>query len=115
MTVILISKFGKRPMHFFGPLGMLTFFIGFIILVILSYEKIISDVRNIQERPLFFLGFLTVIIGCQLFLTGFLAELVVRNSSHRNQYDIGEIIGLDKDQTKLIHPRTLLGHETIFH
>lgn len=94
LSITFVGKFGKRPMHLFGALGLLTFFVGFIILIYLSYMKVFQEEVNIDDRPLFFLGILTLIIGTQLFLTGFLAELLVRNSAERNKYVIEKKIGL---------------------
>ena len=88
LSITFVGKFGKRPMHLFGSLGVLSFFIGFIILIYLSYSKIVLGEGGIATRPLFFFGILTVIIGFQLFLTGFLAELVARNAPERNNYKI---------------------------
>ncbi|MCB0568390.1 MAG: glycosyltransferase family 2 protein [Phaeodactylibacter sp.] len=86
MSVIFISKFSKRPMHFFGAWGILFFIFGFIILAYLSIAKLVYQEYGIAERPLFYFGILTIIIGTQLFVTGFLAELVSRNAHDRNQY-----------------------------
>lgn len=94
MSIMFVGKFGKRPMHLFGTLGVLFFIIGFGILVYLSYLKIIDDVVRISDRPVFFFGIVTLIIGSQLFLTGFLAEMISRNSPHRNRYRIAETIDL---------------------
>ncbi len=88
MSLMFIAKFSKRPMHFFGLLGFLSFFAGFIILSYLSIAKIAFHQYKMTERPLFFLGLLTMIFGTQLFLTGFLAELVSRTSQERNIYQI---------------------------
>lgn len=94
LSVIFISKFSKRPMHLFGSIGILSFVIGAIILAYLSYMKIIESVYNMTQRPLFFLGIVCLIVGSQLFLTGFLAELVSRSSSNRNEYNCEETINL---------------------
>ncbi|MCO6460756.1 MAG: glycosyltransferase family 2 protein [Saprospiraceae bacterium] len=94
LSIFFVGKFGKKPMHFFGTLGVIAFFIGFVILIELSIEKIFFNVGGIAERPLFFLGMLATIIGTQLFVTGFLAELVSRNSATRNNYLIEEKISL---------------------
>lgn len=94
LTIFFVGRFGKKPMHFFGTLGIIAFFIGFIILIELSVEKIFFKVGGIADRPLFFLGMLATIIGTQLFLTGFLAELISRNSPFRNNYLIEEKIRL---------------------
>ena len=92
LSITFISKFGKRPMHFFGSLGSLFIFTGFVILLILSYEKIFLGSPGIATRPLFFFGILTFIVGTQLFATGFLAELILRTSADRNEYLIQEIL-----------------------
>ena len=94
MSITFVSKFGKRPMHLFGTLGVLSFGLGFIILLYLSISKIFFTQMGIANRPLFFLGIVTLIVGVQLFLTGFLAELVSRNSENRNRYLIKSKIGL---------------------
>ncbi len=92
MTVSFIGKFGKKPMHFFGTLGALMFFIGVIILLYLTVSKLFLDVQGIDDRPMFYLGILTVIVGVQLFIGGFLAELISRSRSDRNDYKISEEI-----------------------
>lgn len=94
LSIFFVGKFGRKPMHFFGTMGVLSFLIGFIILFYLSALKIFGNKGGISERPIFYLGILTVIIGVQLFLTGFLAELVFRNSTGRNHYNIDKTIGL---------------------
>ena len=95
LTIFFMGKFGKRPMHFFGSIGSLSFFIGFIILVWLSVEKIFYSIGGIATRPLFFFGILSVIIGTQLFMTGFLAELITRNNPRRDNYQIKSRIGFE--------------------
>jgi len=92
LSISFVGKFGKRPMHFFGTMGTISFFIGFLLLLYLSYQKIIDNTTGIAERPLFFLGMLATIIGTQLFLTGFIAELVTRNAPGRNYYQIQDTI-----------------------
>ena len=86
MSVIFISKFSKRPMHFFGAWGIAFFLLGFIILAYLSIAKLAYQEYGIADRPLFYFGILTLIMGTQLFVTGFLAELVSRNAHDRNAY-----------------------------
>ena len=98
LSIMLVGKFAKRPMHFFGAIGTLTFFIGFGILAYLSISKLIWEQGGIAERPLFYFGILALIIGSQLFLSGFLAELVVRNSTTKNHYEVLEFIGLEHEQ-----------------
>ena len=94
MSIMFVGKFGKRPMHFFGTRGVLFFVVGFALLAHLSYLKLIKDLVRISERPSFYFGILTLIIGSQLFLTGFLAEMISRNAPHRNKYKIAETIGV---------------------
>lgn len=93
LSITFVGKFGKRPMHFFGSIGTLFFLAGFAILVYLSIAKLIYAAYGIADRPLFYFGILTLIIGTQLFVTGFLAELVARNAPHRNVYVIEKEIG----------------------
>jgi glycosyltransferase involved in cell wall biosynthesis len=93
LSVTFVGRFGKRPMHFFGTIGILFFLAGFVILLYLSLAKLIYEAYGIADRPLFFFGILTIIIGTQLFVTGFLAELVARNAPNRNQYVVEEEIG----------------------
>jgi len=92
LSVTFISRFSKRPMHFFGFFGFFCFLAGFIILTYLSFAKIFYLQYQMTDRPLFFLGLLAIIFGTQLFLTGFLAELVSRSSSDRNTYLVDEVI-----------------------
>ncbi len=93
MSVVFISKFGKKPMHFFGLMGSLMFFIGFIATVIVGANKLIYIMQDIPaaritDSPYFYLALTAMIIGTQLFLTGFVAELVSRSSTERNTYQI---------------------------
>ncbi len=101
MSIMFVSRFSKKPMHFFGTLGLFSFFIGFAILVYLTVAKIFWTEYGMTERPIFFLGILTIIIGTQLFLTGFLAELVARTSPHRNNYIVEKFISSDTEEDKL--------------
>lgn len=94
LSVYFVGKFGKRPMHFFGTLGVLSFLIGFVFLAYLSWAKIVYKEYGIADRPLFYFGILALIVGTQLFLTGFIAEIVNRNSASRNEYLIEKEIGV---------------------
>ncbi len=94
LSVNFITRFSKRPMHFFGSLGSLSFFFGFVVLSYLSIAKIFFQQYKMTERPLFFLGLIAIIFGTQLFLTGFLAELVSRSANERNSYLIENEINL---------------------
>jgi glycosyltransferase involved in cell wall biosynthesis len=91
MSISFVSKFGKRPMHFFGLWGTIFFFLGGIVSLILIVEKLYKSyahihTRNVTDQPLFYLALVAMIIGTQLFLAGFLGELISRNSSERNNY-----------------------------
>ena len=92
MSVMFISRFGKRPMHFFGAMGMFCFLVGFVILIYLSYMKLVMLQYNMTQRPLFFLGIVCLILGVQLFLSGFMAEMISRSSAARNEYLCDECI-----------------------
>ncbi len=92
LSLSFIGKFGKRPMHFFGAIGFLSTLSGFFILGYLAFSKIMWSIENIDDRPLFFLGMLLVIVGIQLFIAGFLAELIIRNSTERNNYKIDKTL-----------------------
>lgn len=87
-TINFITRFGKKPMHFFGLLGTIFFFIGFMFALWLGIDKLFIDTsgRLIADRPEFFISLTAMIIGVQLFLAGFIAELIGRNSATRNQY-----------------------------
>lgn len=97
ITISFISKFGKRPMHFFGGLGTLIFLAGFVMGVYLVFQKLFNSVYGMTERPLFYLSLICMIIGTQLFLTGFLAELIQTNSANKKQYGISETIDNSKE------------------
>jgi glycosyltransferase involved in cell wall biosynthesis len=86
ISIMFVSKFGKKPMHLFGMLGMFLFIIGFVIAGVLAYQKFFMAGYRMTERPLFYFGLLSMIMGTQLFLTGFLAEMVSRNAPERNHY-----------------------------
>ena len=92
LSITFVGKFGKRPMHLFGTLGAILFFLGTIILGILSFNKIVLEEYNIADRPLFFLGILFFIVGTQLFLAGFLAEMIARVNPRRNNYQVETVL-----------------------
>ena len=87
-SIMFVGKFGKRPMHFFGVMGIFISMVGILLLGYLSLMKIINNVSGIADRPAFFLGILLIIVGVQLFIAGFVAELVSRSSQTRNTYKI---------------------------
>ena len=91
VTIIFINKFGKRPMHFFGFLGIISFLIGFAISFYLAYAKFFYDQYNMTDRPIFYLSLLCMIIGSQLFLAGFIGEMIVRKTKSYNDLMIEKI------------------------
>ena len=101
LSLTFVTKFKKRPMHFFGTLGILSFVVGLAITIWLISEKLYfnlylnQQVRSVVDQPLFFLALVALIIGVQLFLSGFLAEILTLNSPHKNDYTISHKIGFD--------------------
>ena len=97
MTIWFLSGFGKKPMHIFGVWGIVSFIIGFVIALWLIIDKVVSQVgglrfRPVTDQPLFYLALVAILVGFMLFLTGFLGELVSRNSATRNEYKIKDSI-----------------------
>lgn len=95
LSLWFLSTFGKKPMHFFGFTGILMFLAGFILTIILISAKLIHQAggahfRPVTDQPLFYLALLSVILGVMLFLAGFICEMVSRNSTERNKYNIKE-------------------------
>jgi glycosyltransferase involved in cell wall biosynthesis len=95
LTLAFISKFAKRPMHFFGLYGTLMFVAGFIMIMYLGISKLVAvsnhaGARLVADSPWFYIALTTMVLGTLLFLTGFLAELIVRNSGRRTQYTVDE-------------------------
>mgnify|MGYP006421830165 CR=1 FL=1 len=104
LTISFVSKFGKKPMHFFGTLGTLFFLIGSAVAVYLSGMKLYHGLSNIKmrqvtEMPLFYFALVAVILGMQLFLAGFLGELVSRSAYNRNVYSKQAILNLPHRDT----------------
>ena len=101
LTLWFLGTFGKKPMHVFGFLGSIVFFIGFISVIAIGINKII-DLSNgvyhnlITQSPWFYIALTTMMIGTQLFLAGFLGDLISRSSSQRNDYQIEEEIRCEK-------------------
>ena len=88
LTITFIGKFGKRPMHFFGMWGTAAFVLGFGILFYLTLAKLFFGVYGIATRPLFFFGIVLLIVGTQLFGTGFLAELIIRSRPDKHRFAV---------------------------
>jgi glycosyltransferase involved in cell wall biosynthesis len=97
MTVAFMGKYGKKPMHFFGAVGVLMFIIGLGFTVYLGIDKLFIDksARLIAERTEFYIALAAMVIGVQFFLVGFLAELVGRNSTTRNVYLVEKKLNVD--------------------
>lgn len=95
LSITFVQKFGKRPMHLFGGFGILFFLIGSFITIYLIGDKIYSianhiKFRNVTDNPLFFMALVAIIIGVQLFVAGFIGELMTRNSEKTTDYQIRE-------------------------
>ncbi len=97
LSISFVGRFGKKPMHFFGFFGTLLFLAGFGIAIYLAYGKFMLAEYKMTERPLFYFGLLAMILGVQLFLAGFLGELISRSSADRNQYLIEKRVGLEDE------------------
>ena len=95
MTLWFLNKFGKQPMHFFGLVGSVMFILGFVAIIVVGAMKLYALAHGIPamlvgNNPYFHLSILMMILGCMLFLAGFLGELIIRNSNERNNYLIKE-------------------------
>lgn len=102
LTITFIGKFARRPMHFFGTWGVFSFLVGFAITTAILWEKVDSQwfskvplKREVTEQPAFYIALVFVLIGVQLFLTGFIAELVARQSLTKRDYLVIESIGIE--------------------
>ena len=92
-SIMFVGKYGKRPMHFFGLLGSVFFILGIGIAVVLIIRKIMDADFTLTNKPGFYIGLTTTIIGVQLFLSGFIGELISRNAPNRNSYLIEKKAG----------------------
>ena len=97
MSLWFLSKFGKKPMHFFGTSGIFMFLVGFVMTVWIIAAKLVHQsqgvrYRAVTDQPLFYLALLTIILGVLFFLAGFIGEMISRSSSARNEYNIKETI-----------------------
>ena len=95
LTLWFLNKFGKQPMHFFGLVGSIMFILGFVAIVVVGSMKLYALAHGVAAmlvgvNPYFHLSILMMILGCMLFLAGFIGELIIRNSSERNNYLIKE-------------------------
>lgn len=94
MSIVFVGKFSKRPMHFFGLWGTIFFIAGLLITLYLIISKIINPAVALTNRPGFYLALTSIIIGMQLFLAGFISELIARNAPGRNHYLVDEKLGV---------------------
>ena len=94
ITIWFLSTFGKRPMHLFGLLGSIMFVIGFLFAFYLGIDKLFINTsgRLITERPQFYLSLTAMLIGTQLFLAGFLGEIILRTKNNEERYKISEVL-----------------------
>ena len=94
ITISFLSHFGKRPMHFFGALGVLMFFIGFLFSAYLGIDKLFINPngRLIADRPQFYLALTTMLIGTQFFIAGFLGEIILKTKNNEERYKIRELV-----------------------
>ena len=94
ITISFLSHFGKRPMHFFGALGVLMFFIGFLFSAYLGIDKLFINPngRLIANRPQFYLALTTMLIGTQFFIAGFLGEIILKTKNNEERYKISELV-----------------------
>jgi len=95
-TIMFIGKFRKKPMQFFGLLGIVAFMIGFLTSAFLIVSKIIDFNYSITTRPAFYISLTSMVIGTQLFLAGFISEMISRGAPDRNNYNIETEIGFNK-------------------
>lgn len=96
LSVYFMTRFSKRPMHIFGGYGVLSFFVGFCIALYLTIAKIAFAQYRMTERPIFYLALLFIVIGVQLFVAGFLGELISRSGADRNNYLVADTLNLQK-------------------
>ncbi len=102
ITLAFVSRFGKRPMHLFGILGSLSFLAGGVIVIVLIVNKILAlthhiAYRQITEQPLFYIALIMVVLGMQLFLAGFLGELIVRANPQTRRFHVTETLEKEKN------------------
>ena len=100
LSISFVSRFGKRPMHLFGTIGTLSFLTGGVItvwLIAVKLYRLYNDIpfRQVTDQPLFYIALAAVIVGVQLFVAGFLGELISRSSHDRNQYLIDQRLGVE--------------------
>ena len=96
LSVSFMTRYANRPMHIFGGLGVLSFFLGFCIVTYLTVGKFFFEQYRMTERPVFYIALVSIVVGVQLFVAGFLGELVSRKAVDRNQYDVAKYLNIGK-------------------
>ena len=112
LSITFVSRFRQKPMHFFGTIGSLSFLVGFVLTVKIFWEKMdalffskIPVKREVTEQPIFYLALVAVIIGVQLFLTGFLAEMISMRSMSKRDYLVVDKVGMESGAVKVSPPK----------
>ena len=97
ITIWFISRFGKRPMHLFGALGVIMFALGLVFSAYLGIDKLFfhTDGRLITQKPQFYIALVTMIIGTQFFVAGFLGEIILRSKQHKKRYLVKDELNFD--------------------
>jgi hypothetical protein len=102
LTLMFVGKFSKKPMHFFGSMGIVSFTLGFVFTMSILWQKIdsiyISKIplkREVYQQPMFYLALVALVIGVQLFMTGFIADLMARQSLSKKDYLVIDRLGID--------------------
>ena len=94
LSIQFISRFGKKPMHFFGLLGMITFLLGFVLIIYMVIERLnTGSSYGLTNRPFFYISLTTMIMGTLFFLAGYLGELIARSAADRNHYLVEQRLG----------------------
>ena len=114
LSIMFVTKFGKRPMHFFGLWGSVLFVLGFISAFFIGVNKLHYlnsglHAPRVTDTPFFFIALTCMILGSQLFMSGFLADLILRNAPTRNKYGISKVLGLHSDDINLFEQKSNLG------
>lgn len=118
LSVTFTAKFGKKPMHFFGSMGTLVFIAGGLMTLYVLVRKLYSiyidnPLERVTQDPLFYFALVALIIGVQLFLAGFLGELIARNEPGRNKYGISETTGFEEDVVLSIQQENAFAHSSV--
>ncbi len=100
LSISFVTKYSKKPMHFFGFIGTFMFFVGFVLATFLGAEKLYylfirEPLRLVTDSAYFYIALAMMIMGTQMFLAGFLGEMISRSSSDRNKYQIEKITNID--------------------